>query len=289
MRPGTPYHRELFCRNFIETHVAFEPELLPWPQLEPETLTLIRAFPFWSYARSIEARSGRMVELFAESVDDPLIKAAVNVQAVEEYRHERLMAHVLSFYGIEAPEIPIGEPRASREDFLVFGFGECTDVFIGFGAFSLARAKRFFPDELLAIFEQLLYEEARHVVFFTNWWRYEEARAGRDRPFVRTAQSIKYHVKAALGTLGSAPKTPMPKLEGPFADMFSDVTPVGFLEAALAENRRVMGRIDNRLLKPRLMPTLATLALAGARLLPPRAPAPAIAPSLAAKAASAAA
>jgi len=270
MRPGTPYHRDLFCHAFIDTHVAFEPERLPWPVLDPETLALIRAFPFWSYARSIEARSGRMVELFAQTLDDPLIKEAVNVQAVEEYRHERLMAHVLSCYQIDAAEIPIAEPRASREDFYVFGFGECTDVFIGFGAFSLAREKGFFPEALLAIFEQLLFEEARHVVFFTNWWRYERARAGLDRPFLRTAESVKYHVKAAMGTVGSAPKTPMPKLEGPFAQMFADVTPAHFLEAALAENRRVMGRIDDRLLKPRLMPVVATLALAGVRCLPPR-------------------
>ena len=44
-----------------------------------------------------------------------------------------------------------------------------------------------------------------------------------------------------------------------------------FLEAALAENRRIMARIDARLLKPTLMPVAATLLLAAIRMLPPRA------------------
>jgi hypothetical protein len=277
MKPGTPAHRDLFCRTFIDTFVSFEPERLAWPTLDPPTLEMLRSFPFWSYARSIEARSGRMVELFALSLDDPLIRQAVDVQAVEEYRHERLMAHVLSFYQIDAPEIPIAEPRASKEDFFVFGFGECTDVFIGFGAFALAREKGLFPDALLKIFEQLLFEEARHVVFFTNWWRYEMALAGQDLPGLRTIASLRYHLKAALGTVGNAPKTPMPKLEGPFADLFSDVTPAKFLQTALAENRRVMARLDRRLIKPALMPTAATIALAGIRLLPPRRTLPALA------------
>ncbi|MBV9102138.1 MAG: hypothetical protein JO060_01020 [Candidatus Eremiobacteraeota bacterium] len=274
MKLGTPEHRDLFCRQFIETHVSFDPERLPWPSLDGETLALLRAFPFWSYAESIEARSARMVELFAHTIDDPLIKEAINVQAVEEYRHERLMSHVLSFYGVEAPALPVGEPRATREDFYVFGFGECTDVFIGFGAFSLAREKEIFPSALLGIFEQLLFEEARHVVFFTNWWRYEETRAGRDAPVRRTIEALKYHAKAALGTVGDAPKTPMPKLEGRFAEVFADVTPVRFLQAALAENRRVMAKVDPRLLRPALMPTLGTLALAGLSVLPPRAAPP---------------
>jgi hypothetical protein len=279
MKIGTPQHRDLFCRTFIDSHVVFDPETLPWPELDAETLHLVRAFPFWSYAESIEARSARMVELFALTIDDPLIRQAVEVQAVEEYRHERIMAHVLSFYGIEAPRLPVGEPVATQEAFYIFGFGECTDVFIGFGAFSLARQKRIFPQALLDIFGQLLYEEARHVVFFTNWWRYERSRMGEDLPVLRTVESIKYHAKAAMGTVGNAPKTPMPKLEGPFADVFSDVTPARFLEAALAENRRVMGRIDDRLIKPALMPTIGTLALLGLRLLPPRRDAAAPAPA----------
>ena len=48
------------------------------------------------------------------------------------------------------------------------------------------------------------------------------------------------------------------------------VSPKMFLEFALAENQKMMDRIDPRLLRPRIVPTLATAALLGLRMLPPR-------------------
>jgi hypothetical protein len=279
MRVGSSEHRDLFCRTFIETHVAFAPEQLPWPELGPVHLARMRAFPFWSYARSIEQRAGRMVTAFAQTLEDPLIREAVAVQGVEETRHGILMSHVVDRYGIDAPIIPLGDAPLRRDDFCIFGFGECTDSFIGFGAFALARERGLFPDALLAIFDNVLYEEARHIAFFVNWWRYEEARAGRDRPFVRTLNALRYHVRAALGTASGATEMPgIPtKLDDPELDaIVKSITPVMFLEAALAENRRVMARLHPRLLKPTLMPVAATLLLAAIRMLPPRADAAAL-------------
>jgi len=273
MRVGSREHRDLFCRTFIDTHVPFAPEELPWPELDGKYLARLHAFPFWSYARAIEQRAGRMVTAFAQTLEDPLIREAVAVQGVEETRHGKLMSHVLDRYGIDAPVIPVGDPPATRDDFCIFGFGECTDSFVGFGAFALARERGLFPAALLGIFENVLYEEARHITFFVNWWRYEEARAGRDRPFQRTFNSLRYHVRASIGTATGA--TDMPavptKLDDPELDaMVKSITPVMLLEAALAENRRVMARIDRRLLRPTVMPILATSLLLGLRMLPPR-------------------
>lgn len=273
MRVGTPEHRDLFCGTFVETHVPFEPENLPWPELGEVHLRRLRAFPFWSYARSIEQRAGRMVTALAKTLDDPLIREAVAVQGVEETRHGRLMSHVVERYGIDAPLIPIGDPPARKDDFCIFGFGECTDSFVGFGAFALAREKRLFPSSLLAIFENVLFEEARHITFFVNWWRYEEARAGRDKPLLRTFESVRYHLRAALGTASGATEMPaIPvKLDDPELDaIVKSITPAMFLEAALAENRRMMEKLDRRLLRPTVMPVLATALLLGIRMLPPR-------------------
>jgi hypothetical protein len=271
MTPGTPQHRDLFCRNFVDSHVAFEPEALPWPELEPRLLGLLRTFPFWSYARSIEHRAGRMVTAFARTLEDPVIREAVAVQGVEETRHGRLMAHVVERYGIDAPLLPLTDPPAVKDDFLTFGFGECADSVIGFGAFAISRQKQLFPESLLSIFENVLWEEARHIVFFINWWRYELARDGRDGLLSRTLDALRYHARAIAGTADDAANAP--SLDLPTVQRLMDgVTPAEFLAAALAENRRLMARFDRRLVRPRLVPVAATLALLTLRLLPPRAP-----------------
>ena len=275
MRVGTPQHRELFCRTFIETHRSYEPQDLPWPELDEVSLRRLRAFPFWSYACSIEARAGRMVSAFARTLEDPLIRETITLQSVEEERHGRLMLHVVERYGIDAPPLAIADPPPRPDDFRVFGFGECTDSFIGFGAIALARGRGIFPESLLSIFDEVMFEEARHIVFFINWWRYEEARAGRDKPFARTLESLRYQLRAALGTAtGATEIPPMPThLDDPELDaIVKSLSPADFLQTALAENRRMMARLDPRLPKPRVMPVLATLLLAGIRMLPPRAP-----------------
>ena len=267
---GTPQHRELFCRWFIETHATFEPENLPWPDLDDVYLERLRTFPFWSYARSIEQRAGRMVTAFAQTIADPLIREAIAVQGVEETRHGRLMTYVLDRYGIDAKLLPIADAPATRDDFCIFGFGECTDSFIGFGAFALARQRKLFPDELLDIFENVLWEEARHITFFMNWYRYEEELAGRNTFPRNLVSALGYHVRATMGTAAGAAETPLPELKG---EIVEGIAPLAFLEAALAENRRHMEKIPAGLLRPRIMPTLATLAAIGIRMLPPRKPA----------------
>jgi hypothetical protein len=277
MRPGTPLHRDLFCRTFIDTHVAFEPEQLPWPDLEPMYLERLRSFPLWGYMRAIEQRAGRMVSAFADTLDDPLIREAVAVQGVEETRHGRLMAHVLERYGIEAPEVPVGpDPPAQRDDFLTFGFGECNDSFIGFGAFAIAREKQLFPANFLDIFENVLWEEARHITFFINWWRYEKARSGNDGFAERLLETLKYHARAIVGAASGSDDGPqLPDLDAAWIkSILSGLVPAAVLQAALTENARHMAKLDPRLLKPTLMPTVATALLVGLKMLPPRAQAP---------------
>jgi hypothetical protein len=272
MRVGSPQHRDLFCRTFIETHVAFEPEHLPWPELDEVNLRRLRAFPFWRYARSIEQRAGRMVTAFAHTVEDPVIRAAVALQGTEETRHGRLMEHAIERYGIDAPPLTIADAPVSPEEFAIFGFGECTDSFVGFGAIALAKQKKILPADLLDVFDGVMYEEARHIVFFINWWRYEEARAGRGSFGTHALKALGYHARAAMGTItGATDLPPMPALDDPeLSEIVKGVTPVMFLQAALAENRRMLARLDPELIKPVIMPTIATALLIGIRMLPPR-------------------
>ena len=273
MRPGTAEHRDLFCRTFVETHVAFEPEALPWPRLDDAPLERLRSFPIWSYARTIEHRAGRMVTAFAQTASDPVIREALALQGVEETRHGRLMAHVTERYGIDAPLLPLPDLPVERDAFLQFGFGECMDSVIGFGAFALSRKKQLFPESLLSIFENVLWEEARHIIFFINWWRYERAISGTDGPVARTLEALRFHARSLAGSAEGAQS--MPDLDfNTVRNLLGDITPAQFLATALAENGRLMGRFDRRLIRPTIVPFVATLALIGIKLLPPRKPAP---------------
>lgn len=274
MQPGTPQHRDLFCRTFVETHVAFEPAALPWPDLGPAHLGLLRRFPLWSHARGIEQRAGRMVTAFAQTVSAPAIRNAIALQGIEETRHGRLMAHVIERYGLPARQIALPDAPAVVDDFLTFGFGECSDSFVGFGAFAVVREKRVFPDALMHIFENVLWEEARHIVFFINWWLYELAPRGRAGLAARTADALRWHASAIRGTALDAASAPGLDL-ATIRQLMGDVTPQMFLAAALAENRRLMARFDRRLARPRLVPAIATILLTGLRLLPPRSGGPA--------------
>ena len=274
-RIGSIAHRDLFCKTFLDSHKKFEPETLPWPELELKYVDLLRAFPFWSFARSMEQEADRMIAAYAKTLTDPVIRKAVELQGYEEGRHGRLLNYMLGHYKIDVPAVPLSDLPVKRDDFVVFGFSECTDSFVGFGGFALAREKRVFPKQLLDIFEQILFEEARHIVFFINWWRYEEALAGNTNPLVRTFHSIRYMIRATMhtaqGAQGAAIDTAPMDLTGGGSQVILDgVTPKSFLEKALAEERAMMSRIDSRLLRPRIVPFLASLAVLGLRMLPPR-------------------
>jgi len=277
MKVGTPQHRDVFCRTFIDGHVAYEPENLPWPQLEQRYLDRLHAIPFWGIAKAMERKAGIMVSAFAQTLDDPKIREAVALQGVEEARHARLMAHFIERYGLTAHEIDISAGDPVKEQFVVFGYEECVDFFMGVGLLRLATRLDIFPANLVSIFDSVLVEEARHVTFFINWFRYEEARAGRDGTLGRHVTAIKNYfgsIKALVRSLGGEETTGFAAAGA--SRLVEGITPAMFLEAALAENRRMLGLLDRRLVKPALLPTLAAAVLTVLRALPPRPQAPAL-------------
>ncbi len=277
MKPGTYEHKLLFCTTFIDSHKRFEPADLPWPALDAIYLERLRSIPFWGTARGVESRAGVMVDEFARTIEDPLIREAMQVQALEETRHARLMQHLIERYQLPAKDVTVDYEGSSREEFVTFGYEECLDSFLGFGLFALGRKIQYFPEDFLAIFDTVLWEEARHVTFFVNWIRYEEVQAGRAGILQRTP--------AMFGNYGRALKKMIDSFAGDAkatgfsasgaGSVIEDLTPQMFLEAALVENRRYMAQLDPRLIKPGLLPALATVALLGLRALPPRKTSPA--------------
>jgi hypothetical protein len=104
MQIGSEAHKERFCRQFIDSHQRFDPEKLPWPELDEAALERMRAVPFWREVLHNERRAGAIVRAFAVTITDPLVREAVDLEGVEEERHAQLLAVMVRRYGLAAEE-----------------------------------------------------------------------------------------------------------------------------------------------------------------------------------------
>jgi hypothetical protein len=271
IKAGSEAHKELFCRQFIETHQLYDPQTLPWPDLDEASLARLRGVPFWQEVYHTERRAGAIVEAFTPQVTDPVVREAVALQGVEEARHARLIRVLIDRYGLDATEQPMESFPADLETaFIDFGFGECLDAFLGFGAFKTARQSAFLPEAMFDIFDVLMFEETRHIVFFINYMAWREKRRGYIAP-VRALKSAWFYGRAARRLMGMVQRGQAPNDGRDFAvtqanmflDGFSFRT---FVEDCYRENARRMSVFDPDLMQPRLLPAVAGLAARGMRL-----------------------
>ena len=273
MRLGSVQHKELFCRSFIDSYLDYEPAKLDWPELDSLSLERLRGIPFWTEALYTERAAGVMVNTFADRIDDPLIREAIALQGFEENRHARLIDCFLNHYNIEIDEPEKAEvPKDVETAFTDFEFGECLDSFFAFGMFRLARQSSYFPESLFKIFNPLLDEEARHIVFFINWVTYTQIQRRRGWGILRGGHALWHYSRALWGLVkafGGAGEREERAFPATGAQSFvDDLTPELLLSACLAENSKRMSGFDPQLLQPLLMPRLAQLALGILKLWP---------------------
>jgi hypothetical protein len=264
MRIGSEAHKELFCRFFIDTHEAYEPSELPWPELDQASLDILRAIPIWSMALQVEVNAGATLAHFAQSQTDPLVQQALRLQGYEEDRHGRMLATLVERYGLDGKADPPA-PYGGRQAFIDFGYNECLDSFFGFGVFRIAREVRFLPEKLTSLFARVLYEEARHIVFFVNWITYERCVRGYGAPPLQVIPTAIGYVRALMKSAGRAgAANTEDKGMAAVGDVFKDLTLQKFLQACLEENVMHMASFDPNLLRPRVVPAIAQIALGAA-------------------------
>jgi hypothetical protein len=189
------------------------------------------------------------------------------LQGFEEKRHARLLSRLTSHYRIPIQTPPPYSPGSTQTDFLLAGFGECFDSFFAFGLIAIAQESGYFTPELVKIFEPVVQEEARHILFFVNWVRYRRAQLPWwKRPAYSTLCAWLILKKAAsrvktAKVMGGSPEAAGDNFTmSAHQDMGVNLTLRGLLGRCLAENERRMAPYDRRLLRPRLVPTLARLA-----------------------------
>ncbi len=266
LRIGSDEHKVRFCRVFVETHDPYVSEAIRWPEIDGEALARLRGLPFWGEAVSSERTAAARVRAMAESESDPVLREAIAMQAFEEERHARLLDCFLGHYGIPCAAAAADPPHDPEWGFVRMGYGECFDSFFAFGLFRIAADTGFFPPALVALFDRVMQEEARHILFFSNW----AAHRGVQLPVVRKpwflarrAGGVAYgalvRVRTALQLRRDA--RPGPEFAMRVPGEIGDVTLGTLAAVCLRENARRLAPYDASLLRPRMLPTLAGLAL----------------------------
>jgi hypothetical protein len=272
MKIGSEEHKQRFCREFIASHCRFDPATLAWPDLDAAALERLRAIPFWQEVLYTERRAGAIVAAYGATITDPLVREAVMLQGFEEARHAELLRLMIERYGVVAeerpPELPSGNLLRAFAD---FGYGECLDAFLGFGVFKIARRSGFLPDAMFEIFETLIHEETRHIVFFINWMAWQQVADGRGAAWLRGATATRYYFRAIGRLLATVWRGRAANDGRDFsatqASVFLDgFTFRGLVEECRAEHARRMEGFDPDLLQPHFLPRLADVALAALRL-----------------------
>jgi hypothetical protein len=191
------------------------------------------------------------------------------MQADEEQRHARLLEIVTAHYDIETESRSVSTSRRPAWNFLTLGFAECFDSFFAFGVFRLAKDSGKFHPTLVEIFDTVMQEEARHILFFENWrgWRRaaEVHRLGWNAVNVAAvASQVAARVQLGLHeAIGGVRGNGSAKSDDNFLldfNVFADVTPRDFLGVCLEEHTRRLAPYDPRLLRPRLAPAIANSA-----------------------------
>lgn len=269
VRLGSAEHLTLFSRMLLDTHDPYRPAIIDWPELDPEVRDKIVSLPIWDMAVQTEGRTGMFVKTFAETIREPLLKSAVEMDAFEERRHKLVLANMVHAYGIQLqPEPDYKKPKDAEWAFMRSGYSECIDSFFGFGLFKLAKDTGFFPAELIDTFEPVMREEGRHILFFVNWaawWR--RNMPWWRRPYFEAKVVLVWlfliweRIDMAKG-MGESSKAQ----ENNFTlngskELGVEVTFLELAAICLSENDRRLEQYDPRLIRPHFVPGVIRLIL----------------------------
>jgi hypothetical protein len=270
---GSDEHGRLLCRTFIETHRPFRARDIVWPQLDAESLARLQSLPVWDEAARTEAATAVKVQTLGETETDPILKEAITLQGYEEGRHAEIISLLTKRYGIStAPFGPPEKPKNPTWTFLRTGYGECLDSFFAFGLFDIGRRTEFFHNDIVDLFDRIMQEEARHILFIVNWAAYLRAREpfplrpvfDARRAWNVIAQAFD-RVKGAMQMAGGGGDGQKKGTQDGFTlkshRVFGDFKLRSFLELCLAENERRLSIYDSRLLRPALVPGAVRILL----------------------------
>lgn len=274
---GSRHHLTMFSRAMLDTFNPYRPAVIPWPKLDEAARIRLISLPIWNIAVQTEGWARLRILSYARTVPDELLRDAFELMGFEEGRHKDVLSHLVAAYGIELePEPDYVAPRDPEWAFMVTGYSECIDSFFAFGLFELARRSGYFPEALVETFEPVIQEEARHILFFSNWVAWHKANMPLwRRPwfFLKTLAVWSFLIRERIGLardVGGGPEGANFTVSGSASLAAGDLEPEDLLAICLAENDRRLSGYDARLLRPSTVPRLTRPALRLLRLRPRR-------------------
>jgi hypothetical protein len=270
---GSEAHKRLFSRMLLDTFNPYKPAVIDWPKLSEDERERLVNLPIWDIAVQTEGKARMRMLGYAETVSDPLVREALELNGFEEGRHKQVLANMVAAYGIVLePEPEYLKPRDTEWAYMKTGFSECIDSFFAFGLFELARRSGFFPPALVATFEPVMQEECRHILFVVNWAAWHRRNLSWwQRPIFELrllgvwCALVWERIQTARDVGGGDNFT-----ASGHEEMGFDVDFPGLMEVCLEENDRRMQGYDERLIRPALMPFIARTVLRFTRRPPSR-------------------
>ena len=269
--PGSEAHKTAFCRMLLDTHNPYKPSIIDWPTLEPEVQGRLVSLPIWDIAVQTEGKARLRVLSYGETLSDPLLQRAIELDGFEEGRHKEVLSNLVQAYGIQlAPEPEYRWPSNPEWAFMVTGFSECVDSVFAFGLFALAKTSGFFPPSLVDTFEPVMQEEGRHILFFVNWVAWHRRNLPLWRRPIFSAKILGVWAfliweriglargfgGAGNGEGGMAPQDNNFTLTGSKSVSAANLPLGALIDVCLAENDRRLSGYDPRLLRPAVVPRL---------------------------------
>jgi len=243
--------------------------------LDPEARERLVKLPIWDIAVQTEGKARLRVLSYAETIEDALLRQAIELDGFEEGRHKEVLSNLVEAYGIRLTAEPeYLRPRDPEWAFLVTGFSECIDSFFAFGLFALAKRSGFFPSALVDTFEPVMQEEGRHILFFVNWvaWHKRNLPSWRRAIFWSKVLAVwgfliceRIGLARGVGGAGDEESGTVPQdnnftLTGSKAVGAVDLSVTALIDVCLAENDRRLSGYDARLLRPNVVPRLMRFA-----------------------------
>jgi hypothetical protein len=269
--PGGEAHKTAFCRMLLDTHNPFKPSIIDWPALDPDARGRLVSLPIWDIAVQTEGKARLRVLSYGQTITDPLLQRAIELDGFEEGRHKEVLSNLVQAYGIRlAPEPEYLRPRDPEWAFMVTGYSECIDSFFAFGLFAVARRSGFFPPALVDTFEPVMQEEGRHIIFFVNWvaWYRRNLALWRRPIFWAKILAVWAFLVwerigiargldgAGEGEGGMVPQDNNFTLTGSQSVGAADISIGALMDVCLGENDRRLSGYDPRLLRPSVVPSV---------------------------------